>query len=178
MGDIKEHRKTLLLIAAISRHEQAIRWARDRISQEWGEIALESPCFLFDSTSYYEASMGTQLRKAFFAAERLIDPSELAQIKHETNRWEVSYAETSGHPEQRPLNLDPGYITEAKLVLATTKDRDHRVYLEKGIYAEVTLYFHGREWHSREWTYPDYRREDYHQFFTQCRDYLRGRYRE
>jgi hypothetical protein len=42
-------------------------------------------------------------------------------------------------PEPRPLNLDPGYLTEAKLVLATTKDRNHRLYLDRGIFAEVTL---------------------------------------
>jgi len=178
MGGIKEHRKTLLIVAAISRYDLAIEWARQRIVQQWGKIALESSHFLFDSTTYYETTMGKELRKAFFAMERLVDPAELAQFKHITNGWEISYAEKFSHAEQRPLNLDPGYITEAKLVLATTKDRDHRVCLQEGIYAEVTLYFHGKKWRGREWTYPDYQREDYHQFFTLCRDYLRGRYRE
>jgi hypothetical protein len=77
-------------------------------------------------------------------------------------------------PESRPLNLDPGYLTEAKLVLASTKDRDHRVYLDRGIYAEVTLHYQrGRGWQPRPWTYPDYRSEPYLQFFTRCRQYLR-----
>jgi hypothetical protein len=73
------------------------------------------------------------------------------------------------------LNLDPGYLTPAKLVLASTKDHAHRLYLARGIYAEVTLYFKGRRWQYRDWTFPDYRRDDYQQFFSACRELLRRR---
>jgi hypothetical protein len=59
--------------------------------------------------------------------------------------------------------------------LASTKDRDHRIYLDRGIYAENTLFFHRGAWQPRRWTYPDYRRADYHQFFMDCRKYLRSR---
>jgi hypothetical protein len=76
--------------------------------------------------------------------------------------------------EPRPLNLDPGYLTPAKLVLASTKDHAHRIYLSRGIYAEVTLFYKDRHWQPREWTFPDYRRADYQEFFSQCRAYLRG----
>jgi hypothetical protein len=81
-------------------------------------------------------------------------------------------------PETRPLNLDPGYVSEAKLVLATTKDRDHRLYLQRGIYAEVTLHYYHRKWTPRDWTYPDYRSDEYHLFLDKCRDYLRQRLRQ
>lgn len=77
--------------------------------------------------------------------------------------------------ESRPLNIDPGYISEAKLVLATTKDRDHRIYLSGGIFAEVTLHFRAKQWTSSRWTYPDYQREDFQAFFTKCRNLLRER---
>ena len=76
------------------------------------------------------------------------------------------------HPEPRPLNLDPGYITAAKLVLASTKDHAHRIYLQDGIYAEVTLAYRHRAWQPLEWTYPDYRRADFQEFFTRCREFL------
>ena len=78
-------------------------------------------------------------------------------------------------PVARPLNLDPGYLTEEKLVLASTKDHAHRIYLARGIYAEVTLHYQGGRWQSHDWTYPDFQRDDYHIFFTQCRDFLRRR---
>jgi len=75
----------------------------------------------------------------------------------------------------RPLNLDPGYLTEAKLVLASTKDHAHRIYLGRGIYAEVTLHYQNGRWQSHDWTYPDFQRPDYHLFFSQCRDFFRRR---
>src|SRR4029078_12622455 len=106
--------------------------------------------------------MGTDLRKVFFAFESLVDPAELVACKETSNQWETDYQQLARHPEIRPLNLDPGYLTEAKLVLATTKDRDHRLYLDRGIYAENTLYYQRGAWQSRPWTYPDYQRPDYH----------------
>src|SRR5688572_11722480 len=176
MGDARLHSPVLLIVAAFSRHDAALTWARERAASEWGTIALESEAFAFDDTAYYEKQMGAGLRKAFFAFERLIDPAELVERKLTANRWEEEYRAASDALESRPLNLDPGYLTEAKLVLATTKDRDHRLYLDRGIFAEVTLSYHARNWQPLAWTYPDYRRDDYHQFFSRCRDYLRQRY--
>ena len=74
--------------------------------------------------------------------------------------------------------IDPGYVTEAKLILASTKDRDHRIYLDRGVFAENTLFYHAGAWKKRPWTYPDYQRADYHQFLTRCRDYYRQRLRK
>jgi hypothetical protein len=179
MGSIEPHHPVLLVLAAFSRHAEALQWARQQGEQQWGEIAFTSDFFPFDDTKYYQAEMGTGLKKVFFAFENLVDPACLADIKHQANRWEVEYRERAAWPELRPLNLDPGYLTEAKLVLATTKDRDHRIYLDRGIYAEVTLYYQrGRGWTAREWTYPDYRSDVYHPFLTRCRKYLRDRKHE
>ncbi|MBI4006928.1 MAG: DUF4416 family protein, partial [Planctomycetes bacterium] len=69
----------------------------------------------------------------------------------------------------RPINLDPGYISEAKLVLASTKDFSHRIYLGKGIYAEVTLQYRNEQYESLPWTFPDYRTQQYQQFFLRVR---------
>ena len=178
MTEATRHRPALLLLAAFSRHEQALRWARDRAVAAWGEVALESPVFHFAETDYYQPTMGRDLRKVFFAFAQPFDPAELADRKIESNRWEAACAQGGNYPEPRPLNLDPGYLTLGKLVLASTKDHCHRVYLSRGIYAEVTLYFkHGR-WQPRQWTYADYRRGDYQQFFSQCRELLHRRQRE
>jgi hypothetical protein len=178
MGQIAAHRSVLLITAAFSRYPNALQWAREQTEIDWGPIALESDLFHHDETHYYDASMGTGLTKTFWAFEQLVDPGLLPQLKIRANAWEEEYQQISSHLEQRPLNLDPGYLTEAKLVLASTKDRDHRLYLRDGIYAEGTLYFHQGTWKTRPWTYPDYQRADYHEFFTRCREYLRRRYKD
>jgi hypothetical protein len=118
--------------------------------------------------------MGSDLKKRFWAIADPIDPGQLAAIKLTTNLWEAEYAGAGLHAEPRPLNLDPGYLTLAKLVLASTKDHAHRIYLGDGIYAEVTLAYRRGGWQAFDWTYPDYRREDYQAFFTHCRELLRG----
>jgi hypothetical protein len=87
--------------------------------------------------------------------------------------WEAEYQSLVRGPEQRPLNLDPGYITLAKLVLASTKDFAHRLYLGRGIYAEITLHFRSGAWQPTQWTYPDYRRPDFQRFFVECRESLK-----
>jgi hypothetical protein len=169
MGAVSLHTPVLLIVAAFSRYDEALDWARQRIAGAWSPIGLESPRFNFQETDYYEPSMGPGLKKTFFAGREPIDPARLPELKLTANAWELEYAQLGRHSEPRPLNLDPGYLTLAKLVLASTKDHAHRIYLRDGIYAEVTLHFQGGRWQHRPWTFPDYRREDYQQFFTDCR---------
>jgi Domain of unknown function (DUF4416) len=178
MGDIHIHPPVLPILAAFSRHEEALDWGRRRAMALWGPVALESPRFSFVETDYYSPSMGGQLKKCFWAFAGLRDPAELVDWKLAANEWESEYASCSVHPEPRPLNLDPGYLTLAKLVLASTKDHAHRIYLGRGIYAEVTLYFKDGVWQHRDWTFPDYRRPDYQEFFSSARQYYRARGRE
>jgi hypothetical protein len=178
MGEIHLAELVLPIVAAFSRYDDALDWGRKRATTAFGEIALESPQFDFHETEYYAATMGGRLKKCFWVFQRRLDPAELVEWKIAANDWEADYARRDEHAESRPLNLDPGYLTLAKLVLASTKDHAHRIYLGRGIYAEVTLYFKGGRWQHRDWTFPDYRRADYQEFFTAARQLLRARGRE
>jgi hypothetical protein len=175
MAEAISHLPVLRVLAAFSRYPKALDWAKGIAESAWGPVAVESERFEHRETNYYDATMGTGLKKCFFAFETFADPAELAAWKLASNQWESDHQRLGLHPESRPLNLDPGYLTEAKLILATTKDRDHRIYLRDGIFAEVTLHFHHGKWEARPWTYPDYQRADYHEFFLRCREYLRRR---
>jgi hypothetical protein len=172
MGQPSIHPPALLILAAFSRHEAAIDWARRRAVEAWGPIVLESEPFAFTETNYYQSTMGPDLRKIFFAFQRPCDPADLVDVKLATNQWEEEYAAQSGCEESRPLNLDPGYLTLAKLVLASTKDFAHRIYLSRGIFAEITLFYKHHRWQHHDYTFPDYRRADYQQFFTRCRQVI------
>ena len=173
MGEIQPTRPALLLFSAFSRYPAALEWAVQRAVKNYGAIGLQSEKFSFTETDYYDESMGVDLLKMFFVFDRPFDLGTLPTIKNETNRWEQEYREQAGHAEARPLNLDPGYISESKLVLASTKDHSHRIYLNDGIYAEITLHFHHKSWQPLPWTYPDYRRTDFQEFFARCRSHLR-----
>jgi hypothetical protein len=175
MGQAAPPQPVLLLLAAFSRHDDALSWTQCRAESHWGPVALVSQPFAFEQTDYYTASMGAHLKKQFYVFENLIDPATIVEIKHITNAWEVEYAQTADAGVPRPLNLDPGYLAAGKLVLASTKDHAHRVYLSKGIYAEVTLHYRHGLWRPHEWTYPDYRLAENQAFFDRARRYLRAK---
>ncbi len=179
MGSINQPTAVALLVAAFSADPEALTWTQKKLEERFGPVAHRSQPFDFVETDYYEASMGKGLQKPFFVMQNLIDPGALAEIKRLTNRWEEEYATlsesktSSGSQIERPLNLDPGYLTLAKLVLASTKDHAHRIYLAEGIYAEITLTYRKKKWQSHPWTFPDYQRSEYQDFFSTCRNWLR-----
>jgi hypothetical protein len=178
MGQPSFPSPALLITAAFSRYGEALAWAKRKLEAEWGPVAMESPAFDFVETDYYRPTMGPGIKKIFWAFESPFDSADLADIKLAANRFEEEYAAEAGLPEPRPLNLDPGYLTLGKLVLASTKDFTHRIYLNRGIFAEVTLFYKHHRWQHHDCTFADYRREDYQRFFSQCREMLHRRLKE
>ncbi|MGR3310377.1 MAG: DUF4416 family protein [Candidatus Brocadiales bacterium] len=180
MGEIKEPRSVNLIIGMLTSIEELFDVTGAALEKEFGAIDLKSDIIPFNFTDYYRAEMGSNLQRRFFGFDKLIMPDSLADIKLWTNRFEEGQStlpsqEGRWRGVSRPINLDPGYISEAKLVLASTKDFSHRIYLTKGIYAEVTLkYLNSGRYESLPWTFPGYRTQQYQQFFLK----VRGRYRE
>ncbi|MEW6088149.1 MAG: DUF4416 family protein [bacterium] len=137
----------------------------EKLAGKFGDIDSKSEIFDFNYTDYYEKEMGKDLKKRFISFEKLIEPPELADIKIFTNHVESQYLKDN----KRRVNIDPGYLTLAKLVLASTKDYSHRIYLKSGIYAEVTLFYQDNEFRCLPWTYPDYKSEFGLSFFKKAR---------
>jgi hypothetical protein len=122
------------------------------LSSAYGKADFISAVTLFDYTNYYSPEMGENLVRRFLAMEKLIRPEELPDIKLTTNEIEDKLASDS----RRQVNIDPGYISKAHLILATGKAYTHRPYLRDGIYADLTLVYQGKKFCSLPWTYPDY----------------------
>lgn len=134
-----------------------------------GKIALESETWEFTDTDHYDQEMGRGLKRRFLVFRPLADPTLLPDWKIATNALEGQLADQFSH--KRPINLDPGYITGAKLVLASVKGLGHRVYLRNGIYAEATLSYAGGEWIKRDYTFPDFSSGQYDEFLSRAREY-------
>jgi len=165
----------LLVIAIFSRHDAALDWARLQLESAFGSVALETPRFAFGHTRYYEKSMGADLHKQLLAFERLMPLANLADVKIRTNAMEHQLAESGTFAESRPLNLDPGLLNLGKFMLATTKDKDHRLYLRDGIFAEVTLRYCDGQYLPWPWTYADYCEEFVREFLDRSRTYYKSR---
>jgi hypothetical protein len=161
-------------VAIIASEDTVRQWALRLIVRQWGDTVEVSPPLPFEAGGYYTDEMGPRLTKVMVALRDPCDPAGLADWKLATNEWEMSAMKEFPGGVVRPLNLDPGYITQAKLVLATVKDRDHRVYLHDGIFGEITLSYVAGQWIGHRWTYPDYRTEEVFEFATRCRNRLRA----
>lgn len=170
MGKPKEPKPANLICAityASGVDKEEVEYA---LSEIFGEIELKSEEYLFDEfTDYYEDEMGTGLRKYFVSFKELIKRDEIADIKIKTNELEEEFAVKTTSGFKRRVNIDPGYVAEAQLVLPTTKGYAHRIYLAKGIYAEVTLIYRDGSFQYLNWTYPDYRTEFVRSFFNKVR---------
>src|SRR6516165_2171540 len=144
-------------VGAFSRHLAALTCREEPLQLKYGPIQLRSPDYYFHHTRYYEPVMGPGLRKRLLVFERMPPPDGLADIKCRTIALEGELAALGRFAEPRPLNLDPGLLQLGKFLLASTKDQTQRIYLRDGIFAEVTLRFHGGTFEPWPWTYADYR---------------------
>ena len=170
MGEAKKHPPVKLVVGMISGGKPLFDAAQRELIAQFGPLDYESALVPWEFTDYYFRELGENLWRKFIAFQGLIDPLRLAEVKLFTNSLEGRFSEGG----KRKINLDPGYVDGAKFVLATTKDRDHRIYVGQGIFAEVTLHFRGKSFRAWEWTYPDYATPEYIAFFNQ----IRALYRE
>ncbi len=146
--------------------------AQAALEEAFGPIALEGDPYFFDMTDYYTVEMGPGLMKRFVAFERPIEIDRLPAIKRETNEIERQFARAAD-PHRRTVNIDPGYVTLAKLVLASTKDFSHRIYLGGGIFGQAMLRFRNGAFEPLEFAYPDYASPAALAFFAEVRNFVK-----
>jgi hypothetical protein len=176
MGTIHHPLPVKLFIGMLSPEPSLLDSCTEILKNEFGPLDHESALLPWNRTDYYRDEMGPDILRKFLFFERIIDPGRLPPIKRFTNAMENSWAVQNGPARRRRINLDPGYVTEAKVVLATTKDFAHRLYIGEDIYAEVTLRYNAkqRSFAPHEYTFPDYRTEDYLALFNRARIDLRA----
>ncbi|MCP4583552.1 MAG: DUF4416 family protein [candidate division Zixibacteria bacterium] len=143
------------------------------LERAFGMVDSKSPVIAFDHTDYYQAEMGPDLKKTILSFDYAFKPEDLWIAKRTAIDIESVFAKDG----KRGINLDPGYLETSKLVLASTKNFSHRVYLNEGIYAEITLIFADGKFQKLPWTYPDYLDKNIFDFLTKTREGLKNNLR-
>jgi hypothetical protein len=175
MAGIKIPEKVLPIAGMIYVEGFSLDEVLKKFAADVGGILLQSEKIPFTHTAYYNKEMGGKLLRQWVGFEKLIDPDFLAQLKIKSNRIENEYLNKNGG---RQINVDPGLISMSNVILASTKNYSHRIYLGKGIYGEVTLIYKDHQFNPLEWTYPDYREKIALDFFTEAREMLKQRLAE
>lgn len=173
MSTPRESDKVRLFTSLFSTEKDLIDRVIDELTVLFGPPDVVTPWLMFDRTRYYEREMGWPLHRRFVTFRELMPPEDLADKKLETNKIEERYS--SGG--KRCINIDPGYICLERLVLATGKNYTHRIYLSRGIYADLTLVFNRGTFKPLEWSYPDYSNEDSIEFFNTAREKYKNQLR-
>src|SRR5215467_7897734 len=176
MSEIRQFNAVKLFIGVLVSHTKLISEVEPRLTDLYGPIDHRSAVIPFDFTDYYEPEMGDIIDRVLFSFERLIEADRLPEIKRQTNRIEEELVPLYA-VVKRPVNLDPGYIEQAKVILASTKNFYHRIYLGSGVFGEVTMHFKNNTYQFFPWTYPDYQSRDYQEFFLRTRQILRSQLR-
>lgn len=169
MGLIGTNKKVKLFCGILSTNDDIDRKSFVELEHKFGHIDLISAFMPFDYSDYYVKEMGNNIKRVWISFEKLIFADSISDIKIFTNSIEDSLSIDS----KRNINIDPGYITQSNIILATTKNYSHRIYLSNGIYAEVTTIYSKKDGFIKlPWTYPDYLSTIAKEFFTKSRQTL------
>ena len=160
------------IVAVMAVNRETLSEAKERLRDRFGETAFESEVFPFTYSTYYRQEMGDELLKQFVSFSEPMQREMLPEAKRAARELEKTLGIYESGELRRQANIDPGYLSLSKLVLASTKNYDHRIYLRDGIFAEITLRYRRGRFEPMEWTYPDYRTDLALAFFTLVRDSL------
>lgn len=152
MSNPQRPKPAKLVVGVFMKEKDLVRHVALQLTREFGPLDMVSAWLPFDYTSYYETEMGSPLFRRLFTFKALAAQGALAEIKIITNTIENEYLRNG----QRRINIDPGYLVLERFVLATGKNFTHRIYLDKGIYADLTLIYQKGAFQKLPWTYPDY----------------------
>jgi len=169
MSELKEPDPVKFFIAALVAGRSVLPALKERLQDEFGSIDFISEMFDFDVTDYYAQEMGSEIKRVFYSFAALISPGDLAEIRVRAGRLEQSFSDEG----RRIVNLDPGYMDYFKIVLASGKFQGQKIYLGKGVFADLTLYY-DRGWHSYPWGFPDFKSGRYDHALTRIRELYRA----
>ncbi|MDR0356317.1 MAG: DUF4416 family protein [Deltaproteobacteria bacterium] len=171
MSRIQEPPLVKYFLAVFGPDAAALDEAASRLSREYmkaflGPIDFQSPDYPIRETDYYAKEMGPKLVKRYLSYRHLQFPDHLVHLKLLAMEIETSMASPAG----RLVNLDPGYIFSGGLVLSTGKFSGHRLYIGRGLWAELTLHYHRGSFEAQSWTYQDYQRLEVISLLTAMRN--------
>lgn len=139
------------------------------IEKKLGRVAFETieiPC---SKPEIYREEMGDTLLRRFYSFERETPREALVELKHVCHKIEPLFADNVDDFCFRTVNIDPGIVTPASVIMASHKEYNHSVYLRDGVFAELTLVHARGRFVRLPWTDMDFCHEEAIGFFDRVR---------
>ena len=96
MATARSYSKCALVIGVLSTAEERRAELLSVLEKNFGPIEMQSPSMDFSFTDYYDGEMGGRPKRYLLLFSRLVDPSDLADIKIRTNELEKLFATEEG----------------------------------------------------------------------------------
>lgn len=168
MSKPKSQDKVILFFAILYNPNFEINTFINKLKIKFGELLFISEKSKFKYTNYYTSEMGEGLNRVFIFFKEKQEKNALIKIKKFSDLLENEFLVNL----KRTINIDPGFFSKENIILATNKGFTHRVYLDDGVYADLTLYYKGHSYKFLDWTFSEYKSEEIINMFNSLRHNL------
>ncbi len=166
MGILHPHPPVKLICGLLCHPDQPVQAVHLAIEKRWGPIAAQTEWFDFSHTPYYRKEMGDGLKKQYLSIDPLVPIDRMPEIKLESNETEKRFTRDGN----RRANIDPGYLADAKILMITTKNLAHRVYVGRNLFVDLQLIYKKDSYYPMPWAFADMREPKVIQFFNTVRE--------
>jgi len=157
-----------LVVSIIYSSIDALADALKLLERQFGRVQYETIETTYSATTYAE-EMGDSLQRRFFSFEKPVERDRLPQIKTACQKIEKQFGDHVDDFTFRTVNLDPGILTPDNLVMASTREYNHRIYLSDGVFADLVLVFAKGRFVRMPWTISDFYHGEAIEFFLRVR---------
>jgi hypothetical protein len=170
MSELKDPQKVLIFSSILYHEDHHTFDSILKIFQEKFEDYFYFPSNFFPMKRYYSPEMGNEdkLKRFFLCGKKLMERNQFVPLK----LWATEIEKKFAVDDKRTINWDIGLISAENLLLATGKNFTHRIYLEQGVYADLTLIAQGQNFTGLPWSYADYTNPEQIDFFNYLRQFL------
>jgi len=153
MSKVRSQEPAIVFFAILFKEGFDIEFIKKKLLKKFGPILYLSSASVFSYTNYYNKEMGSNIFRIFIFFKNKVKKNSLVKLKKYSDSLELKY-EIDG---KRCVNIDPGLYSKENVILATNKGYTHRVYIDKGVFADLTLYYKDNSYTSLAWTFLEYK---------------------
>lgn len=158
-----------MIVSVIYSHIDGVADALIQLERHFGRVRCETIDIPCTSTDRYSEEMGSSLHRRFFSFEKRADRDRLPEIKLCCHKIEKELGDRVNDFTFRTVNLDPGIMTADNLVMASHREYNHRIYLTRGVFAELALVWARGQFVRLPWTPADFYHDEAVEFFHRVR---------
>ena len=166
MARIQKATPGRLIVSVVHASRDALADALRQLEKRFGRVQCETIDIPHSNGEEYREEMGETLQRRFFSFERLVERNSLVEIKTACHRIEATLGDQVHDYTFRTVNIDPGIMSPANLVMASHREYNNRVYLGDGVYAEVVLIWSRKQFCRLPWTNADFCHDEAIDFFV------------